>query len=66
MNVIRRFLPYVKPYSAKLVLTVILSAIFSFLSAASIYIILPIMGIIFPSTAVSPEAAATANATSGF
>ncbi|MGE3802806.1 MAG: ABC transporter ATP-binding protein, partial [Candidatus Kapaibacterium sp.] len=65
-NVIRRFLPYVKPYSAKLVLTVILSAIFSFLSAASIYIILPIIGIIFPSTTVSPEAAATANATSGF
>ena len=64
MNVIRRFLPYVKPYAAKLTLTIVLSAIFSFLSAASIYIILPIMGIIFPST--NTPSAPTPSESSGF
>ena len=54
MNVIRRFLPYVKPYSGQLLLTVLLSALFSFLSAASVYIILPIMELLFLSTSAKP------------
>ncbi|MCE2503589.1 MAG: ABC transporter ATP-binding protein [Chlorobi bacterium] len=57
MNVIRRFIPYVKPYSGRVVLTVLLSALFSLLSAASVYIILPIMGIVFSGTSTeSPTA----------
>lgn len=48
MNVFRRFLPYFKPYSWLIVLTLILSTTYSMLSAVSIYIILPVMELIFP------------------
>lgn len=48
MNVFRRFLPYFRPYTGMVFVSILLSTAFSFLSAISIYIILPIMEIIFP------------------
>ncbi|MBS1912687.1 MAG: ABC transporter ATP-binding protein [Bacteroidetes bacterium] len=50
MSVIRRFLPFLKPYLPLLVLIVILSAVLSAVSAASIAVIWPVMKVIFPQS----------------
>jgi len=59
MNILRRLLPFLKPYTGLLLLTVVLSALLSALSTASITVILPIMEVIFP------ESGATAQGTPG-
>lgn len=59
MNIFRRFLPYFKPYAGFIALTLTLSTIFSLLSAASIYVILPVMELIFPDPS-SPSSIQTA------
>ena len=56
MKIFRRFLPYFKPYAGFIALTLTLSTIFSILSAASIYVILPVLELIFPDP--SSESAA--------
>jgi len=48
MKTLRRLLPYLKPYTGRLALTVLLSAILSLLGTATIAIIWPIMMVIFP------------------
>ena len=48
MRVLRYFLTYLRPFRLALVGTLVLGFLFSLLSAASIYIVLPIMQIIFP------------------
>lgn len=48
MSVIRRFLPFLRPYMPLIVLMVMLSAVLSALSTASIAVIWPVMKVIFP------------------
>jgi len=48
MSTFRRLLPFLKPYTGLLLLTVLLSAVLSALSAASIAVIWPVMKVIFP------------------
>jgi ATP-binding cassette, subfamily B, bacterial MsbA len=48
MNVLRRFLPFIKPQAGLIGLGIVLSTILSLLSAASIIVILPILQVIFP------------------
>jgi subfamily B ATP-binding cassette protein MsbA len=50
VNVVRKFIPFLRPYAGLVVLTLVLSALFSLLSAVSVYIILPIMKFILPGT----------------
>lgn len=50
MNIFRRLLPFLKPYTGLLLLTIVLSAMLSALSTASITVILPIMEVIFPES----------------
>lgn len=63
MNIFRRFLPYFRPYTGFIALTLTLSTIFSLLSAASIYIILPVMELIFPNASSGQTQTAPAPAT---
>lgn len=58
MNIFRRLLPFLKPYTSLLLLTVLLSAILSALSTASITVILPIMEVIFPESGAGGAMAA--------
>ncbi|HVZ41411.1 MAG TPA: ABC transporter ATP-binding protein [Candidatus Kapabacteria bacterium] len=60
MSVIRRFLPFLKPYLPLLVLIVILSAVLSAVSAASIAVIWPVMKVIFPQSGSSSPVQAPA------
>ena len=62
MNIFRRFLPYFKPYAGFIALTLTLSTVFSLLSAASIYVILPVMELIFPSDSAKQQATETTTA----
>ncbi len=66
MRVLRQFLPYLRPFRLALVGTLVLSVFFSLLSAASIYIVLPIMEIIFPNGSDSSPTAAVPGGSSGF
>lgn len=66
MRLLREFLPYLRPFRLALVGTLILSVLFSLLSAASIYIVLPIMEIIFPQGTGESAAAGGPTSTSGF
>ncbi len=67
MRTLRRLLPFLKPYSGLILLTVVLSALLSALSTASITVILPIMQVIFPETAAStPGVAGGATGGAGF
>lgn len=53
MRIFRRLLPFLKPYTGLLLLTVLLSTLLSALSTASITVILPIMQVIFPDAGAS-------------
>ncbi len=55
MKTIRRLLPFLRPYSGRLSLSIALSTVLSLLSALSIAIIWPILRLIFPTSA-SPAA----------
>lgn len=50
MRVLLKFLPYLRPYRLALLGTLLLSFLFALLNAASIYVILPIMQVIFPGS----------------
>lgn len=60
MNILLRFLPFLRPWRLHLAGTLVLSVLFSLLSAASIYVVLPIMRLIFRQ-----DGAPTAPAESG-
>lgn len=47
MKILLRFLPFLRPFRWRLVGVLVLSVLFSILSAASIYVVLPIMRLIF-------------------
>ena len=47
MKILFRFLPFIRPFRWRLFGTLVLSVLFSVLSAASIYVVLPIMRLIF-------------------
>lgn len=47
MKILFRFLPFIRPFRWRLFGTLVLSILFSVLSAASIYVVLPIMRLIF-------------------
>ena len=65
MNIFRRFLPYFRPYTGFIILTLILSSIYSLLSAASIYIILAVMEVIFPDTSAGDQVPVPVGETAG-
>ena len=55
MKSMRRFFRYVKPYVGQLLVTLLLGMIFSLSSAASIYMVLPILDLIFPAQSSAPD-----------
>lgn len=69
MSVIRRFLPFLRPYMPLIMLMVLLSAVLSALSTASIAVIWPVMKVIFPdggsAAAALPATAVPASSSGG-
>ncbi len=51
MKTLRRLLPFLRPYRARVAMVVVLSAVLSVLNAATIAVVLPILRVIFPESA---------------